>query len=392
MVNNTRDLLQVEVDNNNSLVINFSQYFGYECVVTITSWAKGISWSGVADTEDQRMSALSDLGVPFATLNGTEDAAPWLSTFPEGLQDELVAYESKYRGTLYPLLWCISRSVYARELFESTPQLVWLVLKTAHLKHWDSSYVLSLFSAKRTDIISACGLGDSKAVLKLILKLKFNYFSDYEYELMTTYDWASDARHLSHLPYLDSHILELLQRFPDLKSSKLIQKYGEGWSWKEFDMIFEDTLNMAAELGIRNITRRISICKDMHQLTNLHDKLAEVINEKSCEKLPLLTYSEPPIAGTPHIIPITNNHDLHREGKAQHHCIASYHARIFRGEYYAYKVLEPERATLGLKLVCGRSYSIDQVHLKYNKRVSGVTLESIKAWFNGAVISNKRAI
>lgn len=62
MVNNTRDLLQVEVDNNNRLIINFTQHFGYECVVTITSWAKGISWSGVADTEDQRMSALSDLG------------------------------------------------------------------------------------------------------------------------------------------------------------------------------------------------------------------------------------------------------------------------------------------------------------------------------------------
>lgn len=130
----------------------------------------------------------------------------------------------------------------------------------------------------------------------------------------------------------------------------------------------------------------------MHQLTNLHDKLAVKINEQKCQSIPLLEYCEPPIEGTSRIIPITNNHELHKEGKTQHHCIASYHARIFRGEYYAYKVLGPERATLGLKLIKGSGYSIDQLHLKYNKQVSVATLESVKAWFNDAVMGNKKVI
>lgn len=390
MLTNTRDLLHVETDNNNNLIINFSQYFGYECVAKLTSWDKGVSWSGVTESEDQTIEVLSEMGVPFVAICGTKDAAPWLASFPEGIQEKLVEYESKYRGTLYALLWCISRSKHARELFETNPLLVWLVLKTAQLEQWDTRYVMSLFSRKRTEILLACKLGESRAVLKLILKLKLGYFSQYEFDLIKAYDWKSVSNYLSHLPFLDGNLLKFLQRYPDLKTSRLIQKFGSGWRWKDFDMIFEDTLNMAADLGVRDIITRISSCKDIHQLTNLHDKLAAEINEQNCKELPLLEYNEPPVEGTSFIIPITNNHDLHEEGKAQHHCVASYHARIFRGEYYVYKILKPERATLGIKLIKGCGYTIDQIYLKYNREVTAATRESVMVWFNNAVIANKK--
>ncbi|UZE94427.1 hypothetical protein [Alkalimarinus alittae] len=122
------DLLVVACDDNGNLVINFSQLFGYPCVAKLTPWENGISWSGSAETEDQDISAIHEPGIPFVAICSTEGADSWLETFPAGLQPKLVEFEAKYRGTLYALLWCISRSQHARELFENCPLLVWLVL------------------------------------------------------------------------------------------------------------------------------------------------------------------------------------------------------------------------------------------------------------------------
>lgn len=390
MTNNTKDWLLIESDTNDNLIINFSQYFGYECIATITSWDKGISWSGVTESEDQTIEALSEMGVPFVAICSSEEAARWLATFPYGLQDRLIEFESKYRGTLYALLWCISRSKHAEELFEHSPLLVWVLLKTAQLRQWDADYVLSLFSCKRTEILSVCGLGESKSILKLFLKLKLNYFSQYEFDLITSYDWRSLSNYLNHLPFIDDRLLKLLQRYPEFITSKLIQKFGNQWNWKDFNMIFDDTLEMAAELGIRDIVTHASLCKDHNQLSNLHNKLVADINEQKSKATLLIEYNEPPIEGTSYIIPITNNHELFKEGKEQYHCIASYHARIFKGEYFAYKVLEPERATLGLRIIKGSGYSIDQIYMKFNGAVSADTRAAVSDWLNNAVIMDHK--
>jgi len=386
MVSNTRDLSHVESDYNDNLIINFSQLLGYECIVKITPWHQGISWSGASEAEPQTIAELTEMGMPFAAICGEEGATSWLATFPEGLQKRLVEYEFKYRGTVYALLWCISRSTYARELFESNPLLVWLLLKTAQAEQWDTHYVLNLFSYKRTKIFLACRLSESKAALKLITKVKFSHFSQREFEVIKAYDWRDASKSLSHLPFLDNRLLKFLQHYPYMKASKLIQNFRSEWNWREFNMIFKDTLNMADNLGIRDIIFRISLCKDINQLTNLHDKLAVEINEQNCKEVPLLEYKKPPVEGTQLIVPIMNNHDLYEEGKTQHHCIASYHARIFHGEYYVYKILEPERATLGIKLIRGGGYSIDQIYLKYNGIVSTATRESVIAWFHDSII------
>ncbi|MEI6809501.1 MAG: hypothetical protein WCN95_12335 [bacterium] len=59
-----------------------------------------------------------------------------------------------------------------------------------------------------------------------------------------------------------------------------------------------------------------------------------------------LTLPEPPVPGTDSILPITSEAILKAEGRQMKNCIATYAARIKKGEAYAYRILEPERATL----------------------------------------------
>jgi hypothetical protein len=73
------------------------------------------------------------------------------------------------------------------------------------------------------------------------------------------------------------------------------------------------------------------------------------------------------------------------EGKVQHHCISIYHNKIARREYYAYQILEPERATVGLKKTVAGGYSIDQIYLKYNGIVSDATRELVMTWLNSSI-------
>jgi hypothetical protein len=385
MLSNKVDSVYTETGKTNDLFINFSQYVGYECIVKITSWDKSITWSGITDTEILTISDISELGVPFVAICKTEEANPWLATFPEGLQKKLIDYESQYCGTMYVLLWFISRSQYARELFESNPLLVWLVLKTAQSQCWDIAFIYNLFSLKRVKILATCGLYESKAVLNIIKKLKLKHFKQHEFELIAEYDWQNVAKYLTHLPFIDGRLLKFLKNHPDLKTSKLIQKYSADWDWYDFEMTLKDTLKMADDLQILDIMTRIRACKGLSQLTTLHDRLVSRVNDKVIQDITLIEYGEPPIQETPNIIPITNNRDLHLEGKVQHHCIFAYHDRIARGEYFAYQILEPERATLGLKKTVAGDYTIDQIYLKYNGIVSDATRELVKVWLNSSI-------
>ncbi|CCK76622.1 conserved hypothetical protein [Oleispira antarctica RB-8] len=385
MLSNEKEPLCVKTDKSNSLVINLSQYFGYDCIIEISSWDKGIAWTGIADSEIQKITDISEIGIPFVAICNTEEANVWLVTFPEGLQEKLLEYELKYRGTLYVLLWFISRSQYARELFETSPLLVWIILKTAQSQCWGIEFILNLFSYKRTKILAACGLDESNAVLKIIQKLTLKHFSQHEFELIAKYDWQNVAKHLSHLPLIDGRLLKFLKKYPKLETSTLIQKFSAEWKWHEFEMTFKDTLRMADDLAAVNIMTRIRSCKDLRQLTNLHDRLVSELNDKVLQDIPMVEYGVPPIPETPIIVPITNNRDLHMEGKIQHHCIFVYHNRIARGEYFAYQILEPERATLGLNKTVAGGYSVDQIYLKYNGIVSDATRELVKVWLNSSI-------
>lgn len=61
--------------------------------------------------------------------------------------------------------------------------------------------------------------------------------------------------------------------------------------------------------------------------------------------------------------------DIAQEGRAQHHCVASYAKRSSSGSYAVYKIEGPERATLGI-IVRDGQYLFNQCYGSCNKLVS----------------------
>lgn len=80
---------------------------------------------------------------------------------------------------------------------------------------------------------------------------------------------------------------------------------------------------------------------------------------------------------------ILNYEQLSEEAKVQRHCISIYHNRIVNGHYSAYRLLSPERMTIGIRHVSSKRfpYEIDQIAGKRNALPSEESRRVVQLWF-----------
>ena len=354
-----------------------------EAVIVIEPWDRGVQWSSRMDGCLETFEALPDPGLPFALLARERGAAAWLTRIPAAFVPPVLAYEERHQTNAFPLLWFLSRSDRARDLFASQPGLVWLILESAREADWPTDRVLALFGEKRAKIVNVCIQGQ-KFTLKTLSKIQSARWGRHEFELLKALPALPQAAALNHLRVLDFRLLEFLVHFPRLIGSRLLTPYQADWPWARFSELVGDTLLVAANLGIRDIFERIGACGSVPDLAQLHNRLVVRLNQVELEQAPLVEYPPPPVPGTPDIIPITDSKSLALEGRIQHHCVGSYHRAILGARYYVYRVLRPERATLGLRLgrYPGRNSTIhiEQLKLGHNQPPAPETVELINGW------------
>ncbi len=375
---------------NHQLIVNFSHLEPFcfaEAVVIIEPWDTGVRWSSRIDGRLERFDALFDPGLSFSVLAQERGAAAWLARIPEAFVQPLLAYEERHQTNALPLLWFLSRSDRARDLFASQPCLVWLLLEAAREADWPSDRVLALFGEKRAQIVNVC-LHGQKSTLKTLSKIQSTRWSRPEFALLQALPTLPRAAALNHLRVLDFRLLEFLVRFPRLTGSRLLTRYHTDWPWARFRELIDDALRMAAHLSMRRtLFARIGACGSLQELEQLHDRLVvrfnQMVEQMMLEETPSVEYSTPPWPGTPNIIPITNFQELAFEGKTQHHCVLSYHRNICEGRYYVYRILQPERATLGLRIQGNTTLQIDQLKLSRNQPPSPETWRQVEDWLRG---------
>lgn len=133
-------------------------------------------------------------------------------------------------------------------------------------------------------------------------------------------------------------------------------------------------------------------CRDLETLTIRHDLLTERMNRFNRCALDHETavgndvvYPPPPLPGNEVIVPILDSRTLKEESRQQQHCVAAFDNEIRLGRYFVYKILEPNRATLGVTVLKTKnghlSLPVDQLKGFQNRKVSAETEQSVLTWF-----------
>ena len=373
----------IKCDSNNYLRINLTGILRYNCEVAISPWDKGISWTAMHDNMTNTHSWHEELGIPLSVLLTDKSAQSWVMTIPEPVRLAIDGYGLIYNKVLFSTLFLISRYEHAYEFFFNQPRIMWLILYHAKLNGWDEFYVADLLKRTRKNILAACGLPGRKSALNFLSKLSFRTFARFEYENIRSLLASTDYCKLNQLRQVNGEILSFLKEYPELYSSRFLLNYNDSMKLHMMRSDIIDIMRMARTLAINDIQRRICLCADQYALKKLHDKLVHLINKLEVVSLQDITYMLPPIKGSINIIPIISYKDLVIEGQVQHNCIKSYHDQIYIGRYYVYKVLSPERATLGLKIRSNGKWAIDQLRLCANRRPSESTVNYVQSWFLG---------
>jgi len=101
-----------------------------------------------------------------------------------------------------------------------------------------------------------------------------------------------------------------------------------------------------------------------------------------------LDFPPAPFTDTEQIQAITTPDGLQLETQLMRHCVASYSNRIYDGQYAIYKVLAPERLTLGLSLRNGRA-TLDQLRGVANHAPSAEAQAMVEQWLHAQLKPNR---
>ena len=387
------------------LTIHLSQTYGKTACFVLTSWQHGISWRKVSAEESETKSKtktrtntkVNTHKDPFTDslfsieLVDHDAFAPWRKQIPKPLIENLRIYTGNSVG----MLMLLSRYQCIEELLTNNPIFFWLAYTHAQRNHWAEQQFVSTCQQKQIEILKACFFPARKSALKLLTKLNMTRFSEKEYQLIIEL-FNLDYEKLSHHTQIDKQLLKFLNGYPELVDTRLIRL----WDKDNFQLLTElvyDCERMSCRLNHTEelFSQQIRQCHTIHAVRQLHTQLLLELNDKfksnrnhvlNHQRLVNKIFPTPPLTGNKNIVPITTVHQLRKEGQQQQHCVLSYDQDILQGNYYVYKILHPERATLGIEIEQdqGIKYHLDQLKASQNQQVRKETQQAVQAWFNKA--------
>ena len=91
-------------------------------------------------------------------------------------------------------------------------------------------------------------------------------------------------------------------------------------------------------------------------------------------------FPPPPMPGTGDIIPLTTEAELIKEGEDQHNCVGGYNKLVKDGNFYVYRVLQPERATLSVVRGADGGWLRSELKTAGNARPNPETVRHVDNW------------
>jgi hypothetical protein len=142
---------------------------------------------------------------------------------------------------------------------------------------------------------------------------------------------------------------------------------------------------------------RLARCRTLADLAAFRDRLEALIEEALRRHDPRLDdplETPPPRPGNAWIEPLTTRRMVLDEGEQMHHCLGGHYlGSIERGSYYAYRVLAPERLTVGLERDEDGTWKLDDIAGVGNREPSELMKRRVRRWMEGNMdFDNLRAL
>ncbi|EIC22029.1 PcfJ domain-containing protein [Thiorhodovibrio frisius] len=359
------------------LLMDCTGLLGSESLHAVSDWASGLLTVHCNDNLFEE-GKVTDLGLPFGFY---PDIAfrQWFATIPNAIAEPL----AHLPAAQYALARLAQRSEPVRDLVISNVNLCYLLHQFATEHGYPEQSLAEIAARKQTDILREMGLPPHKRVVKLIRKIAMEEIDKFAFSrLFRVLGDEAVCNALVHEQRLTRRLFLVLARYPWVAGRPLQRLLCEATDPSRREWV-EDNIRMGGEEAVRTMQR----FNQISQLRRLHDRLiAAQMHQDRCRLRrydangKVLSFPPAPFADTQSIQAIKTPDALQGETEEMAHCVSSYSERIYNGRYAVYKVLAPERLTLGLKIREGH-VSFDQLRGLANKPPSQQAQAAVEQWF-----------
>jgi hypothetical protein len=356
----------------------------HPATMTLTGWEAGITVSlRVQGEREQRQGPLMPSLLPIEFFDSAL-LQDWADTLPAEVLSRLRCFAANPLGFLCVVSW--DRA--ALELFMDHPLLFALLHQHAQHSQLGLPWLLRHCRMKRVDILKALGFAASGSMVKLFRKVRFKRFHARHVALLRQAA-ELDSHRLNHLDTVSDTLLYCVLQHPELLKSPLLRQWQDDLAAPLLDVLADiQRMRQHHFISPRRLLEPLRHCRNPQDVFKVHDRLVKWVNHHEWERaLDWPKFPEPPLPGNGQILPITDYAALLLEGQQQRHCVAAYCAEIMDGRYYVYRVLAPERATLGLGILRHGKMAMDivleQLKGKHSTEVGDATWEAVETWLLG---------
>lgn len=347
--------------------------------IKLSPWQDGVSWQSNILNRTLKHTYYDDAGVTLQSILKSGDGQSWAKTVPEESLDALLKFEHKYHELALSCLWFVSRSRYAEELLHSSTFLTWFILKHAVRHKLPQEDVFSLFVMKRKSLLALDKLPPDNKLLNFFEYLDQQGMAVKEYKRLKKIILKHGYEDLAQFKIINDQILRLLISSPELLQYRFMKNLTTFKNVKNLLMMSGEIRLLGYYYEPDHYQQKLMKCKSETALKRLHQDYLKRDWQLSQNLIRNEVFPFPPIQGNENIQYIRFKKELINEGDEMNHCVAGYIANIMKGRYFVFKVLSPQRATLGLEIFNGK-LTIDQVKLKNNLNPSKATVKAIEAW------------
>lgn len=234
----------------------------------------------------------------------------------------------------------------------------------------------------------------SNVAFNLINKIKLESFNYNNFLLVKKFIYTNNFPKFlyhSHSIYLNIFYDTNIQIYLESPVVKMIFLTDSEIDQKAIFNLFYDSIKLIKILNVENLLPKLTNIKSLPKLLKLHDYLSDNLNahelhlEKLVQKFGVF-FPSPPFFGNNNVIHINNIFDLKEEAILMHNCVLSYAEEAYGGILYFYKVIIPERCTLGIQHEENSSFIYD-FKSKYNNEPDDSTKYYIMKWVDGEILN-----